>query len=642
MFFRGLKLKNIAGTVFYDRNCNGMQDEGEAGIPRVRMALYVNVEDSPPPGEGITVTRSRPVSWVFTGRDGSFRAAVPEGNFTLSVDTGTLPEGKGVETRDFRINDGIPDHIKIPVTDVADMDTGRNDNWRFAMGEEIKRAPVLRNSKGCAVYGKCSISYDGSKRKMIAESGNVKKEFPVEILHPHVSNVEKVEAEYRSGLINSHERIRFLLYSLFDKNKLPHSIRSSSLPIKSGTILIEEIKEYISSRYADRELVSEAIEYLRNSIPKLDKSYKSPSGFFKIHYTLSGKHSVPQTMAGVPEYIIKTGEAFDNVLQITCEKRGFLKPAFEKSKGAYDVYVYDLGGVYGYTASTGYYKTGGNRIAASSYIAVDNNYSPSKGFENPRDDSMRVTAAHEFFHAVQYMYNARADKWWKEASATWNEDEIYPYVNDYIRYLGDYFSSPNRSIDSYTYSGVLFAKHISENFRGYETIRKIWETHKGTNSSVSAIDRALKSLGNKKGITDALNMFSAYSFSPAQYFEDGMLWKERINVQNTYSDYPVISQQNRLDHLSTDYQLFRYYATGGRKLEITVDSGANVNWGIKLQKRRKTDGLCDISYIKPDAMSKRMEIAIDNIGNYSEVCLIQSNLDKARDGAAYSYSAKLI
>ena len=84
-----------------------------------------------------------------------------------------------------------------------------------------------------------------------------------------------------------------------------------------------------------------------------------------------------------------------------------------------DIYVYDLQGIYGLTIPTVYYPpTATKQRRASCKICIDNNYSSSKGFKNERNKCMEVSAAHEFFHAVQYAYNVDADSWWKEATAT--------------------------------------------------------------------------------------------------------------------------------------------------------------------------------------------------------------------------------
>ena len=62
----------------------------------------------------------------------------------------------------------------------------------------------------------------------------------------------------------------------------------------------------------------------------------------------------------------------------------------------------------------------------SAYCVVDNDYSPAEfpGVVNGLP-ALQVTAAHEFFHAVQFAYNAFQDSWLLESTAAWVEDEAF-------------------------------------------------------------------------------------------------------------------------------------------------------------------------------------------------------------------------
>ena len=50
-------------------------------------------------------------------------------------------------------------------------------------------------------------------------------------------------------------------------------------------------------------------------------------------------------------------------------------------------------------------------------------------------NALRVTAAHEFFHAIQFAYDVKEDLWFMEGSATWVEDEVYDSINDNYQFL---------------------------------------------------------------------------------------------------------------------------------------------------------------------------------------------------------------
>ena len=49
--------------------------------------------------------------------------------------------------------------------------------------------------------------------------------------------------------------------------------------------------------------------------------------------------------------------------------------------------------------------------------------------------ALQVTAAHEYFHLVQFGYDINEDGWIMESTATWAEDEVFDSINDNAQYL---------------------------------------------------------------------------------------------------------------------------------------------------------------------------------------------------------------
>jgi hypothetical protein len=416
--------------------------------------------------------------------------------------------------------------------------------------------------------------------------------------------------------------------------------------MKSGTGILDELNRYLESRDADTA-VSEAIrQATAYSVPELDKSYRSPGGHFNINYTLSGENAVDfnnRDTRAVPPYIIQVAEAFENVRAVTCLSRGYREPILEEGKDYYDIYVYDLKDKYGVTFSSKIYNSRKRAGTASSYICIDNNYSEEKGFDKSRLDCVRVTAAHEFFHAVQYAYNVEADSWWKEASATWNEDEVYPGINDYVRYIKKYFKNPGLSLDKTSYSGVIFVKFLSQYYGGYDGIRKIWELQaSGQNNSIQAIDRFIRAFYAGKDIGSVYNQFSTYNTNPAQYYKEGTSWNLFASAQNTYAKYPISANIGKLDHLASNYQLFRPADISlNRSLKISIE-GMEGRWGFTLQKRSSRTKQYTITEILSRGLYDRAEIELGGFGTtFDEVWLIPSNLETSQDRMPYAYSANL-
>lgn len=477
--------------------------------------------------------------------------------------------------------------------------------------------------------------------------GNVKKSSATGIAMPALCSTDKINLAYRSGAIDEHQRILHCINSLSGGSALPDEFRSDE-PLKSGTGTVEEIQRYLGRKDTKPEVAQAARQFLDSFVPKLDKVYKSPSGYFRIHYAVTGEHAVDsrsRPRSSVPPYIVKIGEAFDRSKAVTCGTRGFREPVLDEGQSTFDVHVFNLKGNYGITFSNRIYSLGTAKIrVASSYICIDNNYSSKKGFGKSRDDCMKVTAAHEFFHAVQYAYNADADKWWKEASATWNEDEVYKGVNDYVRYIKNFYSSPQRSLEESDYGGVVFVKFLSENYGGYELVRKIWEIQStGGSASINAIEKAVRSGFAAQDIGTLFNRFSAYNFCPSQYYKDGAVWNVSASVQQTYASYPVAQSTVRLDHLAASYYLFKASdIPGGKSLKIFAEGQDKARWGFKLLQKYPGDKLYHLADISLSDSRSRGEILLQNFSaTYEEVCFIPANLEKSRDGLSYVYSASL-
>ena len=426
--FKNRCIKEIKGTVFTDLNNNGIRDDSEPGLKDIVINLYevteLDTKKISGSTEGITVLRKKPVFTTKTNKLGEYKFNVWEGNYSVALDMDTLPVGKGVIKPEFSIDEGLKVVNDFAVTATASTKLERS----------------------------------ASKQDILSQG------------RPEMSSLDRINLAFENGTIDQKTKISLYLQSIFEKSRLDNEYRSK-IPAKSGTTAVKEIHDYIRNSHADNDVVKKAKRSFADSIPSLDKIYTSPSGFFKIHYTVTGSNAVPvydSSYNGVPDYIKEMASSFDHVKEFTCDTRGFRTPVLDEDTDAFDVYVYDLNGIYGVTFPVNYYTgKGSNKKIASCSIGIDNSYASSKGFDKFRNDCMKVTAAHEFFHAVQYAYNVDSDSWWKEASATWNEDEIYNGVNDYVRYLKSVFSSPEKTLEKSSYGGVLF---FPESFRSISAI----------------------------------------------------------------------------------------------------------------------------------------------------------------------------
>ena len=68
-----------------------------------------------------------------------------------------------------------------------------------------------------------------------------------------------------------------------------------------------------------------------------------------------------------------------------------------------------------------------------------------------RSQTARVTAAHEFFHAIQFGYDVAEDHWLMESTATWMEEQFADSSNDNRQYLpSGQLAHPNTPLDTFT------------------------------------------------------------------------------------------------------------------------------------------------------------------------------------------------
>ena len=94
---------------------------------------------------------------------------------------------------------------------------------------------------------------------------------------------------------------------------------------------------------------------------------------------------------------------------------------------------------------------------------------------------MKVTAAHEYNHVVQYDYDALQDKWMFESTATWMEEKVFPEVDDYHQYMTPWSQLSTMPITRFSrqagdkvYGSAVFNHWIGDRY-GAETIRRAWE-----------------------------------------------------------------------------------------------------------------------------------------------------------------------
>ena len=198
-------------------------------------------------------------------------------------------------------------------------------------------------------------------------------------------------------------------------------------------------------------------------------------------------------------------------------------------------------------------------------------------------DAVRVTAAHEFFHAVQFgidfteseVYGsgptAISARYWMEMSATWMEEQLYDNINDYYNYLPYFFNDPRLSLQQFNsyadlrpYANVVFPLFLAEQY-GPGIIKSIWLRCRAAGPGPqflfvanAALDSATGGGGDWVTAFREFTLWNWFTGSRANLAPAGLGYSERQaypafpdSMIASWNSYPVLQPalQNKLNQI---------------------------------------------------------------------------------------------
>lgn len=333
------------------------------------------------------------------------------------------------------------------------------------------------------------------------------------------------------------------------------------------------------------------------------KSKRSCTLDLCIHYVTNGKHKVDTTDSndnGRPDYVDTVRRvAQDEVWTHEIDEMGFGEPKDDRrasnngGNGKLDIYLADLGGLsvplYGYCASDDpnlKFNSSYKFSDMSAYCVYDNDYRPGQFPSQTPLKNLQVTAAHEFFHAVQFGYDIFEDLWILENSAVWMEDEVYPDINDNLQYLSS--SSMRRPFVSldfgagfFEYGNFIFWKHASERFgRGFT--KRVWNKADGAPGGPDqySLEAVRSTIERRSAFGKVFVDFAIANFLPELYYAKGDLYEAETGgapldkkVTLTKSRRSTATVNRKLDHLANLYFAFKpgRGVKPGAKLRVNID-----------------------------------------------------------------------
>jgi len=387
-----------------------------------------------------------------------------------------------------------------------------------------------------------------------------------------------------------------------------------------------EIKNFIENRLygvpytGDTKCATRYLFGIRESSPELqslakiafppdtvrDRSLITPKGHFRLSWDESGENTVPIediSGNGYPDFIDSAAVIFDHVWEVEINQMGYPPPPDRDGNPATIYYVYFTNlDAYGYT----YFDYEIPNLPGQNYYSfmeIDNDFS---GFYSSGIAGLKVTAAHEFHHAIQFGYNVRSDDlFFYEMTSTWMEDLLYPEINDYYDYLNPTFQEiSNKRFDYYSksssfpYGNSIYLKLLEIKY-GRDIVRQIWEKIR-TQTGMNALINTLQESPNLTPWQESLNEYGAwlyYTGSRAQtgrYFPDAANYPEIVIKSGDKIEYDGgIDKTVNLNPLANRY--FEFSTISISELDIVISSPGTSKGGVQLLTPSQPSGFIPLN-----------------------------------------------
>ena len=371
----------------------------------------------------------------------------------------------------------------------------------------------------------------------------------------------------------------------------------SDLPIKSGTrYLLLMLQQW------DQLSVELKAQYRTAAMqqPVREKAMSTPSGKFVLHWDENGVHAVPSediSGNGIPDYIDSAAVIFDNVWEIEVNQLGFQAPLNEDGNTVTSYHVYfgllkdPISGweYYGLTVPSLIDIPSVPGINYPSYMEVHKDFAgfPSEGLEG-----LKVTAAHEFHHAIQFCYNVRpTDYFFFEMTSTWIENFIFPEIKDYYQYLPYFFYSvSNTRFDLYNattlfpYGNTLYVQMLEKQY-STNIVQEIWERIK-IEPTLNAINTVLSSTPYNRTWLESLSDYGLWLYYtgsraiPGEFFNDAVEFPQvRIRSEDKINFNQKYHEEVYLAGLTNRY--FELYGTNSLILEVFIAAMGSPTGGFR-------------------------------------------------------------
>jgi hypothetical protein len=352
--------------------------------------------------------------------------------------------------------------------------------------------------------------------------------------------------------------------------------------------------------------------------------------------------------------VTATETTFASVFDLEVGDYGYLPPLPDGTRGgnsSTDIYIRDLGnqGLFGYCTTDDPSPT----PDVYAYCVVDDDFADFGDSQTPQE-FRDVTAAHEFFHAIQFAYDSYEDLWLMEGTAMLMEGQFRPDVEDRVRYLAhSALTFPAVPVDygavgsGFEYGAWLYWRFLVEDLGELGNpvvIRNVWEEAAGAHVdtdgpgpdtpesdlySLQAAGDVLRRRG--LSISALFAKFAVVNRDPASFYVEGGTYDyPAAPTSASYSLGPRAStgrRSTRLRHLSSRYYTFTPARNGSRNatLKVSVDLPSLVRRPSAALLVRFTDGSSAVRWIKLGARGNGARTVSFGRGTVRRVVLALTN-----------------
>ena len=296
----------------------------------------------------------------------------------------------------------------------------------------------------------------------------------------------------------------------------------------------------------------------------------------------------------VPPDVQATIDTFAAVYDLEVGTYGFLAPLPDTTSrrnegdGRTDIYLADIGGdsvpLFGYCTSDdpNAFDSRYPYYDVSAYCVVDEDFAPGQFGSSQTPQGFReVTAAHEFFHAIQFHYDWFEDLWLLEGTAMFMEDQFADNVNDNVGYLNrSAIVVPGTPVDygsdGFEYGAWVWWRFLTEELGELANplvVKQVWERVSGasTDTDGGGPDTVAANPYSLHGVASVLNargiafgtLFAKFAWVnriPPMFYKEGATYPQatlqrRRTLAGRGSSIGLTSV--RLLHLASTYALVK-------------------------------------------------------------------------------------